>query len=126
VNFTKNPVLTALLAINTVVAVSVTAAVIQNRVTSDNAIAARAKGLQTLAQHLKADTCWKSESEQPFKLGDPVDVPGSFDGKLPTGCIYAPKVQQFLQVGYFNGELQVLQVYSRREMRHQLSNKGEK
>lgn len=88
---------------------------------SQTAIATRKQGLETIAKHLKARTCWSDQSEKPFKLGDAVITEGSQNGRLPTECIFAPKPQQFLQVAYTNGELKVIQVYSRQEVRNQLS-----
>ncbi|BAY27550.1 hypothetical protein NIES2100_73750 [Calothrix sp. NIES-2100] len=124
--FASNVLLRLFLGVNVCTVLSVSASVIQNRVTSDNAIAARAKGLENLAKHVKADTCWKVKASAPWKLGDFVTVGGTEYGRLPSTCVYSPQTQQFLQVSYLDGELQVTQVYSRKEVRNQLSIKGEK
>jgi hypothetical protein len=119
--FNINPVLGVLIGTNVICTGLVASLVVYQKVISDGAIAARAKGLETIAQHVKAKTCWSDSSEEPFKLGDEIITKGSKNGKIPTGCIYAPKVEQFLQVAYSNGVLAVVQVYSRQEVKNQLS-----
>lgn len=99
----------------------VTTATVNARLKSDTAITERAKSLSVLSKHVLADTCWKSKQPQPFKLGDQIVLNGSEDGRSPTSCIYAPKTNQFIFLAYSNGQLVVDQVYSRKEVRSQIS-----
>lgn len=122
--FTSNMWIKLFLGMNVCTAIAVGSTVIYSRINSDNAITQRAKGLEILAQHVKADTCWKVRSQTPWKLNDLIDLPGSTN-KLPSSCVYSPQTQQFLKVSYLNGALQIEQVYSRQELRNQLSRKEE-
>lgn len=95
------------------------------RINSKNQLSARQLGLRTVAQHYKSDSCWTIDSDQPFKLGDLVNVPGSLIGKIPTGCVKSPNTQQFLHVAYLDGQLIVRNVFTPTELRNQLSTKDE-
>jgi hypothetical protein len=90
-------------------------------VTSKNQIQARSKGLITIAQHVKSETCWFNQSGTAFKIGDSVNLAGTQNGRIPTSCIIAPKTKQYLQVGYLENDLQVTQIYSPKEIQNQLS-----
>jgi len=119
--FRINPIIWAALGINALSLSIVTTAVVSKRIGSDSAITERAKGLNLVAQHFKSDTCWISKDKKPFKLGDEIDTAGSLTGKLPTSCIKSIKTGQFLQVAYAEGRLIVSQIYSKTELKNQLS-----
>ncbi|OYE02790.1 hypothetical protein [Nostoc sp. 'Peltigera membranacea cyanobiont' 232] len=119
--FHINPVIWVAIGVNCLCLATVTTAVVSKRMSSDNEITERAKGLNLVAQHFKADTCWISKDKKPFKLGDEIDTPGSLKGKLPTSCIKSIKTGQILQVAYSEGKLIVSQIYSKTELRNQLS-----
>ncbi|MHC5917778.1 MAG: hypothetical protein ACYTXE_43960 [Nostoc sp.] len=116
-----SPVIWVALGVNVLSLTVVTAASVNARLKSDAAIADRAKSLNVLAKHVLADTCWKASNNKPYKLGDSITLDGSEDGKSPTSCIYNPRTSQFLFLAYKDGELVVNQVYSRREVRNQIS-----
>ena len=119
--FHINPIIWAAIGINALSLTVVTTTVVSKRLSSDTAITERAKGLNLVAQHFKADTCWISKNSKPFKLGDEVNTPGSATGKLPTSCIKSVKTGQVLQVVYAEGRLIVAQIYSKTELNNQLS-----
>lgn len=119
--FHISPIIWVAIGINALCLASVTTAVVSKRIGSDTAITERAKGLNLVAQHFKADTCWTSKNSKPFKLGDEVNTPGSATGKLPTSCIKSLKTGQILQVAYAEGRLIVAQIYSKTELNNQLS-----
>ncbi|MHC5779643.1 hypothetical protein [Nostoc sp.] len=119
--FHISPIIWAALGINALSLTIVTTAVVSKRIGSDGEISQRAKGLNLVAQHFKADTCWTSKNSKPFKLGDEVNTPGSVTGKLPTSCIKSEKTGQILQVAYAEGRLIVSQIYSKTELNNQLS-----
>ncbi|MBD2508995.1 hypothetical protein H6G91_17160 [Nostoc muscorum FACHB-395] len=119
--FPISPVIWAALAGNVLCLGVVTAATVSERLKSDTAIADRAKSLSVLAKHVLSDTCWKSSQPEPFKLGDSITLDGSEDGRSPTSCIYNPQTKQFIFLAYSGGQLVVNQVYSRREVRNQIS-----
>lgn len=119
--FHINPVIWVAIGINALSLAVVTSVVVFKRTNSDNAITERAKGLKLVAQNFKADTCWSSKSKKPFKLGDEINPPGSAKGKIPTSCIKSFKTGQILQVAYSEGKLIVSQIYSKTELRNQLS-----
>ena len=119
--FHINPIIWAAIGINALSLTVVTTAVVSKRIGSDSAITERAKGLNLVAQHFKADTCWTSKNSKPFKLGDYVNTQGSATGKLPTSCIKSVKTGQVLQVAYSEGRLIVAQIYSKTELNNQLS-----
>lgn len=119
--FQINPIILVAIGVNALCFVVVATASISKRMNSDNAITERAKGLEVIAQHFKADTCWVSRDKKPFKLGDEIDTPGSLKGKLPTSCIKSIKTGQILQVAYAEGKLIVSQIYSKTELKNQLS-----
>lgn len=119
--FHISPIIWVAIGINVLSLMVVTTAVVSKRIGSDTAITEREKGLNLVAQHFKADTCWTSKSSKPFKLGDEVNTPGSATGKLPTSCIKSEKTGQILQVAYAQGRLIVAQIYSKTELNNQLS-----
>ena len=119
--FHISPVIWVAIGINFLALATVTSVVVSKRMNSDNATTERAKGLNVVAQHFKADTCWISKSKKPFKLGDEINPPGSLKGKIPTSCIKSIKTGQILQVAYSEGKLIVSQIYSKTELRNQLS-----
>lgn len=119
--FHINPIIWAAIGINALSLTVVTTTVVSKRLSSDSAVTERAKGLNLVAQHFKADTCWISKNPKPFKLGDEVKTPGSLTGKLPTSCIKSEKTGQILQVAYAQGRLIVSQIYSKTELNNQLS-----
>ncbi|MEH1922858.1 hypothetical protein [Nostoc sp.] len=116
-----SPVIWVALGVNILSLSVVTSASVNARLKSSNAIADRANSLNVLAKHVLADTCWKSTKTTPFKLGDSIVLDGSEDGKSPTSCIYSPRTNQFLFLAYKDGELVVSQVFSRREVKNQIS-----
>lgn len=118
---TSNSILCLLGVVNGLSLASAAVLYFHSTITSQGAIAARAKSLNTIAQHVKSRTCWITASKEPFKLGDVVTTGGSDTGRLPTGCIYASYPEQFLNVAYEGGVLKVVQIYSRQEVRNQLS-----
>lgn len=103
----------------------VTCSQVWSNVTSQTQQQTRVRDLALIARHVRSETCWFNRSKLPFKLNDSIDVAGSEDGKLPTSCIYAPVAKQYLKVGYLDGQLQVLQVFSPKEVQNQLSIKGD-
>lgn len=119
--FPISPVLWCGLAINVLSLTVVTATTVNARLKSNTAIAERAKSLDAIAKHILADTCWKSNQTTPFKLGDSITLSGSEDGRSPTSCLYNTRTGQFLYLAYNGGELEVTQVYSRKEVRSQIS-----
>jgi hypothetical protein len=119
--FHISPVIWVAIGINFLALATVTSIVVFRRTNSDNAITERAKGLKLVAQNFKADTCWTSRSKKPFKLGDEINPLGSLKGKIPTSCIKSIKTGQILQVAYSEGKLIVSQIYSKTELRNQLS-----
>ncbi len=116
-----SPLIWVALGVNVLCLGVVAATTVNARLKSDTAITERAKSLTVLSKHVLSDTCWKSTQPQPFKLGDSIVLNGSEDGRSPTSCIYAPKTNQFIFLAYSNGQLVVDQVYSRKEVRSQIS-----
>ncbi|MEH1769347.1 MAG: hypothetical protein V7L30_23505 [Nostoc sp.] len=88
---------------------------------STNALTARNNNLEQVAKENLAKTCWKKNETKPFKLGDPIDLPGSANGRSPTSCIYNPPTEQFLYIAYRDHVLEVTQVYSRHEVKAKIS-----
>ena len=119
--FHISPIISFAIGVNALSLLVVTSTVVSKRISSDSAITERAKGLNLVAQHFKADTCWISKNPKPFKLGDYVNTQGSLTGKLPTSCIKSEKTGQILQVAYAQGRLIVSQIYSKTELNNQLS-----
>jgi hypothetical protein len=117
--FASNPLIKPLLALNAIALICASTVVVSTRVRSDTALVKRSKGLEIIANHVLSRSCWKSEEREPFKIGDRIIMNGS--GKIPTSCIYSPATKQFLQVGYLNGELQVLNIFSVQETKNQIS-----
>lgn len=84
-------------------------------------ITARQKALVNIAKHVKSETCWLDDSDVVYKIGDPLITPGSETGRIPTSCVIASHVGQYLEVAYKNSELQVTRIYSEKEVNSQLS-----
>ncbi|KOP23481.1 hypothetical protein AMR41_26235 [Hapalosiphon sp. MRB220] len=119
--FANKPIIKPLLALNAVALICTTVVVVSERVRSDTSLTKRSKGLEILANHVLSKSCWTSFAEDPYKISDVITTNGSVKGRIPTSCIFVPATQQFLQVGYLNGDLQVLHVYSRQELKNQIS-----
>jgi hypothetical protein len=98
---------------------------VSQNISSKTAITVRQKALINIAKHVKADTCWKNNSKQVFKLGDVISLQGTDTGKIPTSCIYVPKTKQFLSVSYSSDELLVQHIFSIREVQFQKTVKVE-
>jgi hypothetical protein len=109
------------LAVNIFALLAVSVGVISNRVTSDTALTKRLKGLEIVSDHVQSKTCWKLSGTDPLKIGDIIEPAGSELGKIPTSCVYSKKSKQFLHVGYLDQELQVLHIYSIKEVQSQIS-----
>ena len=88
---------------------------------SHQQLTARQKALVNITKHVKSETCWTDNSDVAYKIGDPLITPGSETGKIPTSCVIAPKVNQYLEVAYKDSELQVIRIYSGKEVNAQLS-----
>jgi len=83
----------------------------------------RASALNIVAQHVIADTCWKNQNtdpDKPFKINDRITLKGTTYGSAPTACFYNPATNQYAQGAYLNGNLQVTQVFSSKEIKSQL------
>ncbi|MCP6758357.1 MAG: hypothetical protein NHB32_06150 [Fischerella sp. CENA71] len=119
--FASNPAIKPLLALNAAALICTSVVVVSDRVRSDTSLTKRSKGLEILANHVLSKSCWSSFAEAPYKIGDILATTGSEKGRIPTSCIYVPATQQFLQVGYLGGDLQVLHVFSRQELKNQIS-----
>lgn len=119
--FERNVLIKPLIFINAMAFLSTSSIVIFNRVSSDTLLSKRSKGLEVLANHVLAKTCWVSHSSQSYKIGDLVKTEGTLDGRIPTSCVYSPKTQQFLEVGYLEGELQVINIFSKQELKNKIS-----
>ena len=94
---------------------------VSKQVQSKTAITGRQSALVNVVKHVKSDSCWLDDSDVPFKIGDPVITPGSESGRIPTSCVRVPKVSQYLEVAYKNGELIAKRIFSDKEVRSQLS-----
>jgi hypothetical protein len=116
----RSTYITTGVAVNAVCLAVVGSLQVWSNLTGQNAIAARSQGLVQIAQQVKADTCWKIDVNEKARIGDIIDV-GDSESKSPTSCFFLSKVGQFAYVRYLNGQLTVQQVYSRLEVRNQLS-----
>ena len=103
-------------AVNALSLLVVTGFQISRNVASTTAITARQAALINIAKHTISDTCWKHPSDTKLKIGDPVILPGTETGRIPTSCMYAPNTKQFLEVGYLSSELQVIRAFSIKEV----------
>ena len=83
---------------------------------SQKAVSARSRALENIAKHVNSESCWIDRSDTPFKIGDPLITRGSETGRIPTSCVIAPNAGQFLEVAYKNSELQVIRVFSNKEI----------
>jgi hypothetical protein len=108
-------------SLNILALAAVVGTTISNKVTSQNKIDARRKSLVDVVKHVKVQTCWVTLQPEPFKIGDAVTTSGTTNGKIPTTCVRAPKTNQYLMVGYANGQLQVTQAFSNTEIQNQKS-----
>lgn len=89
---------------------------IKRNVTSQTATTARQQAVLNIAKHVLSDSCWNYKADYRLKIGDPIITRGTETGKIPTSCIYSPKTQQFAEVGYLNSELQVIRIFSIKEV----------
>ena len=89
---------------------------ISKNVNSTTATTARQAALSNVARHVLSDTCWSHPTDTKLKIGDPVILPGTETGKIPTSCMYAPQTKQFVEVAYQNSELQVIRAFSIKEV----------
>jgi hypothetical protein len=105
----KSPmILTALACTCAAVA---TVAQVNANMQSDRAEGARRKALRVVAQHVVAESCLEVEGND-FRLGQKVVLEG---GKSPTAC-FVNSQGQYAFAGYLDGELQITQVFSQREL----------
>lgn len=96
-----------------------------SRISKEN-LTARQLALINIAKHVKSESCWQEESNIPYKIGDPFITPGTDTGRIPTSCVFVIGVNQYLEVAYKNSELQVIRIFSVREVKNQLSIKEAK
>lgn len=89
---------------------------ISKNVSSTAAVTARQSALTNIAKHVLSDSCWNYPADEKLKIGDAIATKGSATGKLPTSCVYSPKTGQFIEAGYLNNELQVLRIFSLKEV----------
>jgi hypothetical protein len=94
---------------------------ISQNVTSKNLINSRNNSLENIAKHFKSDTCWELSTKESNKIGDILNTDGTEYGKIPTSCIYSKNQNQFLDVAYENGQLKIKNIFSKTELRNQLS-----
>ena len=102
--------------VNGVVFGLVTCANVNKNVSSQNASTSRNTALMNITKHVLSDTCLITNQDIFFKIGDSVVTQGSETGKLATSCIYSKKSRQFLEVAYLDQELEVIRVFSRKEV----------
>ena len=108
----KNPVYLSAIAIGC--AAIATTAKISANLNSERSESARQKALRVTAQHVIADTCWVIQGSQPpLKIGDRIDI-GSISARTPTACFR--NNAQYGYAAYLNGQLQITQVFSKREL----------
>ncbi len=89
---------------------------VSKNINSQTALTARQSALNNVAKHVIADSCWNHPTDTKLKIGDPVILPGTDTGKIPTSCMYAPKTKQFVEVAYQNSELIVFRAFSIKEV----------
>ena len=89
---------------------------VSKNIGSQTAITARQAALTNIAKHVIADSCWSHPTDTKLKIGDPVILPGTATGKIPTSCMFAPKTKQFLEVAYQNSELIAFRIFSIKEV----------
>ena len=89
---------------------------IKSNVTSKTATTARQHAVLNIAKHVLSDSSRNYKADYRLKIGDPIITRGTETGKIPTSCIYSPKTQQFAEVGYLNSELQVIRIFSIKEV----------
>ena len=98
----------------------------QQGIQSQEKVTLRSQALQTVSQHVIADTCWSNDNQsidKPFKLGDRLTLKGTTYGSSPTGCFYNPATSQYAMGAYLDGNLQVTQVFSNKEIKLQIGAK---
>ncbi|MGB3652087.1 MAG: hypothetical protein WBA41_12860 [Rivularia sp. (in: cyanobacteria)] len=91
---------------------------INKNVSSKTAVTARQQAVLNIAKHVLSDSCWNYPADYRLKIGDPIITRGTETGKIPTSCIYSPNTKQFAEVGYLNSELQVIRVFSIKEVQN--------
>lgn len=91
---------------------------INKNVSSKTAVTARQQAVLNIAKHVLSDSCWNYPAYYRLKIGDPIITRGTETGKIPTSCIYSPNTKQFAEVGYLNSELQVIRVFSIKEVQN--------
>lgn len=111
------PVILGAFAVNAVSFAVVGGFQVSKNVNSTTATTARQAALSNIAKHVLSDTCWSHSADSKLKIGDPIILPGTETGKIPTSCMYAPKTKQFVEVAYQNSELQVIRAFSIKEVR---------
>lgn len=89
---------------------------VSKNIGSQTALTARQAALTNVAKHVIADSCWSHPTDTKLKIGDPVILPGSATGKIPTSCVYVPKTKQFAEVAYQNSELIAFRIFSIKEV----------
>jgi hypothetical protein len=108
-------------AVNAGLSIFVGLSYAQKNALSKQAITSRQVAAENLAKHVNSETCLVTNQQNFFKIGDPVLVKGSHTGKLATSCIYAKKHKQYLEVAYNDQELQVIRIFSVKEIKSALS-----
>jgi hypothetical protein len=80
-----------------------------------NANSARTEALRQITNYRLADSCWELEANAPLTIGTVVKLPTK--GKSPTQCFKDPFNETYAYVGYLNGRLQVLYVFTQTEVK---------
>jgi hypothetical protein len=96
-------------------ALSLSAQLAQN-LRSTRAQTNRSAALETVAKHSLVNNCMTVS--EPLLIGDVVQLEGN--GKSPTSCVI-DKNQRIGYVAYLNNELQVMYMYTRKELNSQVS-----
>ncbi len=80
----------------------------------------RQQALTTIVQHVSANSCWRIESQDLMKIGNPINI-GS--GKSPTSCFINQQENssQYIFAAYLNNQLQVRYIFSPTEIENHTS-----
>lgn len=130
-NITKSltPIIVGSFILSLVPAAYVLKQHIAGDIKSKTAISFRQKAVINIAKHVLSDTCWQYRAKFPLKIGDAITFKGSTTGKVPTSCAYSPNTKQFVEIGYLDGELQAVRIFSIKEVQNaksQLISEGDK
>jgi hypothetical protein len=97
----------------------VATAQISANVNSQNAIKGRQQGVEAIAKYQYVDNCQTNPATESVKIGS--IIPDNGKGTIPTSCVRVPATKQYLYVGYKDGNVTVLYVYTDTEVKNQLS-----